>query len=158
MCCPVCFDLLRILAQQGGQDLPDGLIRVRGQHDTLFPVDLPPWLSPEVMRKMVECYRGHLLFALRRLLEDILGRVDAPNLLKKHRRLPSDATSGGTSDNESVDREYRQAAKYRGDIDYPHRDNDRHDSSHNSVPEAEVSVHEPGASPQSEPQSSSTSG
>ena len=51
LCCPVCWDLLEIL-RDGKVDT----LQVRGRHAILYDVELPPWLSIDVLEKMVGRY------------------------------------------------------------------------------------------------------
>jgi hypothetical protein len=51
LCCPVCWDLLEIL-RDGKVDT----LQVRGRHAILYDMELPPWLSIDVLEKMVGRY------------------------------------------------------------------------------------------------------
>ena len=62
-CCPICWELLDILR---GETNP---FRVRGRHATLFPVELPEWLSPQVVDEMITRFQEILYDEILRMLK-----------------------------------------------------------------------------------------
>ena len=50
-CCPVCWELLDILRNKCKR------FHVRGQHATLFPIELPSWLSEDCMDEMISRFK-----------------------------------------------------------------------------------------------------
>jgi hypothetical protein len=49
-CCPVCWELLKVL----NETQEEVRFIVRAHHSNLYPVCLPPWLSDEVLEKMIQ--------------------------------------------------------------------------------------------------------
>ena len=62
-CCPICWEVLDIL--RGDTDR----FRVRGHHATLFPVELPEWLSPRVVDEMIIRFQEILYNEILRMLK-----------------------------------------------------------------------------------------
>jgi hypothetical protein len=60
LCCPVCWEFLALLR---GKEC--GNFGVRGHHNRLFPVDLPEWLPPDIIRSMLNIFRPYLYEQLR---------------------------------------------------------------------------------------------
>jgi len=62
-CCPICWELLDILRGKSQR------FAVRGRHATLFPVELPEWLSPQVVEEMITRFQGILYDEILRMLK-----------------------------------------------------------------------------------------
>ena len=62
-CCPICWELLDILRGETKR------FRVRGRHATLYPVELPEWLSPWVVDKMIIRFQEILYDEILRMLK-----------------------------------------------------------------------------------------
>jgi hypothetical protein len=60
--CPACSHLLSIL--RGNSDI----FAVRGQHSTVYQVELPPWLPIEVVKEMVSRFEGILKEEIRAMM------------------------------------------------------------------------------------------
>jgi hypothetical protein len=56
LCCPVCWELLKILRNDDSSDL-----HVDGYHRTLFQVELPRWLPLDIVVKMTARFEEILL-------------------------------------------------------------------------------------------------
>jgi hypothetical protein len=54
LCCPVCWELLKILNDDGPQ------LSFPGCHPTIYPVELPEWLPPPIVDKMTGLFKGYL--------------------------------------------------------------------------------------------------
>jgi hypothetical protein len=54
LCCPVCWELLKVLRGKERKYL------VRGHHDCLYDVDFPDWLENDVAKDMVSPFRRAL--------------------------------------------------------------------------------------------------
>ncbi|THH06855.1 hypothetical protein EW146_g9488 [Bondarzewia mesenterica] len=59
LCCPICWKVLSVLR---GDSKTKFL--VRGHHDTITPVDLPPWMPVEHLMEIVKIFRNYLHEAL----------------------------------------------------------------------------------------------
>jgi hypothetical protein len=62
LCCPVCWELLQILAPQSlkpgvKSKIPATYFSIRGSHSTVSPTQLPRWLPDDVVKKMVDRFR-----------------------------------------------------------------------------------------------------
>ena len=73
LCCPVCWELLAFLTKQ-----PTGLT-VRGRHANLSQVELPPWLPDDVIRHMLDWFKGFLLAEI----TTMMVRQSPKNLTRK---------------------------------------------------------------------------
>ncbi len=62
LCCPVCWELLRTLNQDGRHNLI-----ARGCHSTIYPVALPEWIPDHVHQDMVRKFRVYLCAELAKL-------------------------------------------------------------------------------------------
>ena len=62
-CCPICWELLDILRGETKR------FRVRGRHATLFPVELPEWLPPQVMDEMITRFQEILYDEILRMMK-----------------------------------------------------------------------------------------
>ena len=67
LCCPVCWELLALL----GDEKP---LSLRGSHSTIYPVELPKWLPPEIVDKMDKRFLNHL----REEIEIMLNGAEQP--------------------------------------------------------------------------------
>ena len=59
LCCPACWDLINIL-----QDLDKSKYNIDSRHSTIYPIQLPPLLSPKVVEQMVKKFEDYLLVEL----------------------------------------------------------------------------------------------
>lgn len=85
LCCPVCWDLLSILKNERSKNGQEKGLVVCGRHPTLHEVDLPRWLSLEVLKAMVDQYES-------KLYEELMGmakRSEIQSERRSHRRNPS---------------------------------------------------------------------
>jgi len=55
LCCPVCLHLLEFLRKQ-----PSDFV-TRGDHSTVYHVELPPWLPDDILTQMLQKYETLLL-------------------------------------------------------------------------------------------------
>jgi hypothetical protein len=62
-CCPICWELLDILRGKTKR------FRVRGRHATLYPVELPEWLSPQVLGEMITRFQEIIYDEILRMLK-----------------------------------------------------------------------------------------
>lgn len=72
-CCPACWEFFEILsAKHTSEGTMTRMYQIRGRHSTVYPVQLPSWTHPEVVRELIgrfdkylheqllEMMRGHL--------------------------------------------------------------------------------------------------
>ena len=83
-CCPVCWELLRILRN-------DGNFHVDGYHRTLTQVELPEWLPLEIVVKITARFEEILLQQIKTLKER----------RKRHASNPSGQSGDGLSSDSS---------------------------------------------------------
>jgi hypothetical protein len=55
-CCPVCWELIEILNETNS----NVEFVVHAHHSNLYPVALPPWLSNDVLEKMIQRFKKKL--------------------------------------------------------------------------------------------------
>lgn len=63
LCCPVCSVLLSVLKSQGDQTIPEPFIP--GFHSIMSTVELPPWLSDDVIDTMLHSFSQKLCMELK---------------------------------------------------------------------------------------------
>jgi len=61
-CCPVCWELLKVLRNNGDVDPSDtsSKFAVRGFHSHIYPIVLPPWIQPSQKEQMISKFQIHL--------------------------------------------------------------------------------------------------
>ena len=82
LCCPVCWELLKILRNDDSTDF-----HVDGHHETLFQVELPEWLPLEIVVKLTARFEKILLEQIKTLVRDH----------KRHTIHPSGQSGDGLS-------------------------------------------------------------
>jgi hypothetical protein len=97
LCCPVCWELLELL----GRDQP---ISLRGRHSTIYPVELPKWLPPEIVDKMNERFQRHLGQEIRIMLKGA-QQLEGVTTRNRHVSHESESNISVASTNFSVDLE-----------------------------------------------------
>jgi hypothetical protein len=65
LCCPVCLHLLGMLRR-----LPSDFI-IRGDHSTLYPVELPPWLPEDILAQMLQKYEALWVKHLKLMMDSL---------------------------------------------------------------------------------------
>lgn len=63
LCCPVCWELLKILRNDDSSDL-----YVEDHHQTLFRVELPDWLPPGIVVKLTARFKKILWSQIKTLI------------------------------------------------------------------------------------------
>jgi hypothetical protein len=95
LCCPACWEYLHILSRlessrPGGNV---GWYKIRGRHSTVYPVQLPDWSPPDVVRELIKRFDQYLSSELDTMRMDYLLREDeeqAKQAVKHgHRHNPS---------------------------------------------------------------------
>lgn len=69
------------------------MYNIRGRHSTVYPVQLPSWSSPDVVKELIERYDAHLREQLFIMLENhdrqAKGSPDSPPPKSGHVHTPS---------------------------------------------------------------------
>lgn len=93
LCCPACWDYFDILSdsERQGSKADSKMFKIRGRHATVYPVQLPDWSHPDVVRELNKRFDGYLRSEL-----DIMSKnyFDKQNRAKQvprsnHRHNPS---------------------------------------------------------------------
>ena len=84
LCCPVCWELLKILRNDDSTDF-----HVDGHHETLFQVELPEWLPLEIVVELTAQFEKILLEQIKTLV--------------RHHKRHSIYPSGQSGDDHSSD-------------------------------------------------------
>jgi hypothetical protein len=87
LCCPVCNHLLSVL-----KTLPADFA-IRGHHDTLYQVELPPWLPEDILKKMLDKFQGILL-------QQLISMMKPQTLARKKYAKARSTESQNVSDGE----------------------------------------------------------
>jgi hypothetical protein len=85
LCCPVCSYLLALLRK-----LPLDFV-IRGDHSTLYPVELPPWLPDNIITQMLNKFEDILV-------KQILSRMNSLACPQKRRARALSIESQNVSD------------------------------------------------------------
>lgn len=54
LCCPACWEYFDILTNKLG------LYKIRGRHSTVYPVQLPSWISPDIVQELIRRFSDYL--------------------------------------------------------------------------------------------------
>jgi len=103
-CCPVCWELLSTLRDDGPHDF-----LVDGYHKTLSQVELPPWLPLDIVGKLTQKFEGYLLIQIETLMENNRRRAIIPS--------GQSALDFG-SDSSDGEEDSERCLKYRGETGF----------------------------------------
>ena len=74
LCCPVCWELLKFLNDDGPH------LSLPGCHTAIYPVELPEWLPPLIVDKMTVLFKAYLQRELCHMTE----KASVATIRKKH--------------------------------------------------------------------------
>jgi hypothetical protein len=126
LCCPFCWELVDILRDETNR------FKVRGRHPTPFPVELPAYLSRQVLREIITRFEEFLYDAIL-LMMTSQERTRAPS-----RQSISNSSTGSQKDKPTI-----SAFKKDGKADFmsfpaTFYDSDEPDHQLDGVPDEEV--------------------
>jgi hypothetical protein len=70
LCCPACWDFFDVLSEKHRQPEGPKMYNIRGRHSTVYPVQLPNWSSPDVVKKLIGRYNNYLCNELDTMLNN----------------------------------------------------------------------------------------
>jgi hypothetical protein len=82
LCCPICWELLDIL----GDERPS----LRGSHSTIYPVELPGWIPPEIVEELEKRLQKHLHDEIEIMLS---GVAEQPATIRRNRHATHESES-----------------------------------------------------------------
>ena len=106
LCCPACGELIGLLQRRSNATE----YNIYGCHSTIFPVQLPPGLSVDILKEMTMKFEGYLDVELALLQAN---RKKANNLSSQP-RPPSRQSVGSNISNKSL--KSMIASKFRGGV------------------------------------------
>jgi len=77
-CCIACWDFFEVLsAKHKSESKSEGtmMYQIRGRHSTVYPVQLPSWIHPEVVRELSGRFDKYLHEQLLEMMRDHRGEL-----------------------------------------------------------------------------------
>jgi hypothetical protein len=72
--------------------------RVRGRHPTVFPVQLPQWLPPKIMREMIARFQSFLALEIKTMMSTDMQYGRTPSRKSQSARSSGSLDDGYNSD------------------------------------------------------------